>query len=696
MNLKKNIKNWNYLEYAKKYEDLKSISNDPSKLLTHAIENGIKENREFIFDDKFEFPINVIKEKSKLLLPEDFYWKTYISLHEDVKNLSESDAEFHYIYHGVNENRSYNYSDKNLKKLSWQVPNKTEQECYEKLNNFDLSNVNYVAIPWANIIEYMHEHDNNIKKTLHYFGYDINKLISKDKLNITTFQSYHIMSSKFPEYKFINDLKSININVIFSPHITKEYSIKFFKEKQILILPILLYPIIDPELDIKYREKYIESLNKEDKEISMLVDHYNKQDKNYDISFIGNIKYNQSQEEGIRCQKVRTEIVDVLKNIDNTYIKTLTSWHLNNEIYGKQLNKLKYSELKNIEQILNEINYFYNMKNSKFILCPIGIGPNSIRLSETIIFEKTPIIISDDIWLPREDIFNKCCITIKENAINNIEKLTKSFNFNKNHLLDAKKYLSDLSNPIKEFINDEKYVLITQLYFATGEKKNELDYVCKKNIENSLIKKIVIFFEIIEENTNYKEKIYDEFPYLKNNKIDIIFKIKKEKRTISMNEMLEYINNKYIGSKIILTNNDIYFDNTLSLIKKSELLKNNEIVCLTRTNVFNIIKNDGNIWEKHEKTQDSWIFMSPVKIPPCTLNLGWIISDNLLCGWFHNLGYTLSNPTEYINGFHYQNQHDTLNQQTLGYKHNENKYESVSVSFTKVHEPSICKKIWNK
>lgn len=687
----KNVKFWNWKAYRDNHQDLNGFGEE--RLLNHVLNHGINENRLIIIDKNLKKENQVshrtLQENVNKLLPNDFVWNDYTSLHSDLKNMNENMAKRHYVLHGNYAGRKYiidcnvNVSN-DITKIIWQEPNKTEKECCEKFfnsNSKNDANVNYISIPWANVIEFCHMYNNSLKQTLSANNYNLNFINSKsiyDKINITTFQSYHI-------WKWIDQMASLNIHVIFSPHAEKEKSKDAFLKYGVLVLPILLYPVITSKTNIDEKINKVKELC-EDKEVDDIINNNNT----YDYSFIGNTKYGNSKE-GKRCTNVREKLVNYLNNSKlNVYCKTINEWHFNNEIYGKLLGKLKTDEIKAKDNLINEVNYHNIMKNSKYVLCPIGIGPNSIRYSETLMYEKIPIIISDNMWPPREDIFNKCSIKIKENSVFD---LTNIKNINENDISTAKKYIEDLSNPIQEFINDESYILLTQLYFDKNkEKRDEILYCIDKNIKHNLIKKIVIFFEIISENKNVendKKEIYDVYPLLKNSKIELKILYKTKIKNISMNEILEYSNNNnFIGQKCILSNNDIYFDESLNKIKKMSLIKNNEVICLTRTNCFDIINESGKIWEKHSSSQDTWIYVSPIRIPTEKIYLGWVRSDNLLCGLLRGLGYYLSNPTNYINAFHYQKKSNTITDKKNGFIHDYKDKRCLKVNFSNVHQIS--------
>lgn len=67
--------------------------------------------------------------------------------------------------------------------------------------------------------------------------------------------------------------------------------------------------------------------------------------------------------------------------------------------------------------------YLSSLKNSKFILCPRGIGVSSWRLFETMRAGRVPVIISDDWVEPAGPDWENCSIRIKESDIGNIETI---------------------------------------------------------------------------------------------------------------------------------------------------------------------------------------------------------------------------------------------------------------------------------
>ncbi|WP_269227355.1 exostosin domain-containing protein [Flavobacterium eburneipallidum] len=95
------------------------------------------------------------------------------------------------------------------------------------------------------------------------------------------------------------------------------------------------------------------------------------------------------------------------KNIHDT--KNTNSWDLDDEerdVYFK--------------------NYAEILVQSKFILCPRGIGPSSYRLFESMKLGIAPVIISDE-WIPIIGIdWDSCSIRIPEKDVHQIENILKS------------------------------------------------------------------------------------------------------------------------------------------------------------------------------------------------------------------------------------------------------------------------------
>ena len=156
--------------------------------------------------------------------------------------------------------------------------------------------------------------------------------------------------------------------------------------------------------------------------------------------------------------------------------------------------------------------------------------------------------------------------------------------------------------------NENKY--IEKIYLLNNEIFN-LDFI--KN--NSKIKQI-----LISNDPNYKLK-YDD--------------------------AINFINDKLKNKICILSNSDIYFDNSLSKIENNDL--SNECFALLRYDED--IYQNKKIFTRHDiprdDSQDSWIFRSPLNINIENINysFGTLGCDSLFANEISESNIKLSNPS---------------------------------------------------
>ena len=82
---------------------------------------------------------------------------------------------------------------------------------------------------------------------------------------------------------------------------------------------------------------------------------------------------------------VRKSIANILSIRKDCFTYDTGSWHYD-----------KSSE----DKIQFQLMYKHTLKNSKFVLCPLGTGPSTIRIWEALSSGSIPIIISDNLKLP--------------------------------------------------------------------------------------------------------------------------------------------------------------------------------------------------------------------------------------------------------------------------------------------------------
>ena len=167
-------------------------------------------------------------------------------------------------------------------------------------------------------------------------------------------------------------------------------------------------------------------------------------------------------------------------------------------------------------------------------------------------------------------------------------------------------------------------------------REKELIYCTKHNINNNLIDKIYLFLENID----------DKQDWMINDKVEIIL---FEKR-MTFRNFIEYSNNVDSNNIHIISNLDIFFDETLSKLIVNNI--DNHLVTLTRWNIDTKTKQ-----AKHWNincSQDVWIWKSKIDLSKFDLDyyIGQVGCDNAVCGEFHEVGYKVINPSMDLRSYH--------------------------------------------
>jgi hypothetical protein len=193
-------------------------------------------------------------------------------------------------------------------------------------------------------------------------------------------------------------------------------------------------------------------------------------------------------------------------------------------------------------------------------------------------------------------------------------------------------------------------ILITSFYVPNNEsREKEINKCLKKNYENPYIEKIILLndriYELpIKEITDSSKKI----------KQVIINNLSNYK--LRFDDAIKFINNseECIGKLCLLSNSDIYFDETLLKIDNTTL----------SNNVFALLRYDedesGNLTlysengEPRKNSQDCWIFKSPLKVDIRRLDFefGTLGCDNAFANIIYTSGIYISNPCYSIKSIH--------------------------------------------
>jgi hypothetical protein len=137
---------------------------------------------------------------------------------------------------------------------------------------------------------------------------------------------------------------------------------------------------------------------------------------------------------------IRKDILE-MKHPTNTKIKHTGNCHFDNIVYSHKQNIKE--ELNSDTKFLNEIEEYNEiLLNSRYSLCPSGTGQNSIRLWESLATCSIPILLSDNLELPKHHLWNESIIIIKEKDILNNISIEKENEIKRSCLFLYKLFIS--------------------------------------------------------------------------------------------------------------------------------------------------------------------------------------------------------------------------------------------------------------
>ena len=190
--------------------------------------------------------------------------------------------------------------------------------------------------------------------------------------------------------------------------------------------------------------------------------------------------------------------------------------------------------------------------------------------------------------------------------------------------------------------NDNKFILITMLYNEKNPKRVQEYITClEKNLAHDRIDTIHVFYDTSNDYGNNAM-----LKYLKSKEVVITY---IEGRA-TYQDCFNLANERYPYSRIIISNADIYFNDTLKLLDDYNLT--DKFLALTRWDV----KRDCCIkpfTPFGSYSQDTWIFESPIrKFNGPTIQLGTPGCDNKIAFQAHKSGLKVTNPCKTIQCCH--------------------------------------------
>lgn len=241
----------------------------------------------------------------------------------------------------------------------WQYPVITEKFALEKLTiSTPLENKIYVGLPFATLID--------------------KKLTPIKELASMVLHIQHLKTQN-PVYKVISACQHIHYMKLIDIFTLLQIDDLYISHKRLHS---------DNLLKINLHGLPLYPVNIFDSSRQSGLNYDNKKSKKYLFSFIGAYMKHY-------LHPIRSSILE-WKSTDKFYIENTKIWHFEKDVYENQvLGKTLTNDYltKSIEQ-----QYKYNevLSNSEFSLCPVGAGPNTIRLWESICVGSIPIIIADE------------------------------------------------------------------------------------------------------------------------------------------------------------------------------------------------------------------------------------------------------------------------------------------------------------
>jgi len=181
-------------------------------------------------------------------------------------------------------------------------------------------------------------------------------------------------------------------------------------------------------------------------------------------------------------------------------------------------------------------------------------------------------------------------------------------------------------------------ILLTTYYKSINEDRNiEINKCLYKNLNNKFIEKIYLLNNEIFD-LGFINDIY--------NKIIQVIVSKDNSYRLKYKDAIKFINENLKNKICILSNSDIYFDDSISKINNKTI--HNKFFALLRYDED--LNGNKHIFELHNNprndSQDSWIFRSPLNIDLDNLDFSFGIlgCDSIFASLVYETGINISNP----------------------------------------------------
>ncbi len=207
------------------------------------------------------------------------------------------------------------------------------------------------------------------------------------------------------------------------------------------------------------------------------------------------------------------------------------------------------------------------------------------------------------------------------------------------------KYLSRMipKTSRRDLCNQNKVILLTTFYKESNVARlNEYKLCLEYNILNPFIYEIHVFYENMHKVEPEKFLLHPKvklhnYDYDKNG--DLLFR-----------HYIDFANNNLKDTVVIISNTDIYFDDSLKKLYDYDLA--GKVLALTRYNDGRYGFLDEKYWSRNTLSQDSWIFKAPIRGFDSNIVIGWLGSDNRIAYEMSKSGLEVTNPSLDIKTWH--------------------------------------------
>ena len=208
----------------------------------------------------------------------------------------------------------------------------------------------------------------------------------------------------------------------------------------------------------------------------------------------------------------------------------------------------------------------------------------------------------------------------------------------------------------------DKIILITQFYISKdSERQKEIVECLNKNLDNPLIDEIYLVTE--------REYNDSEMSIIHNKNKGKVKQVNLEKR-MKYSDAFNIVEEFDLKGYIIISNSDIFFDNTLTNLYISGLSREKKVYSQLRFEYNNNDLDLCKIFGPRGDSQDTWIFHSNFNIKKehrkiLNFELGIPACDNHINYVFAILGFNLYNEPYFIKTYHFhKSEFRTYNQDT--------------------------------